>query len=289
MITNIIFSKDRAAQLHLLLESIEKNSAGIFNDIRVIFAASSDAFEEGYDGVMAEFAGKMPIKFIPEGCYSNFKIAVEDSVYQVNTAFTCFMVDDNILYRPIASRDDLYGYIDKNVGMHRQAACFSLRLGQNCIVQDYHRGEMATLPRDIEYEKNYLDSWNNSFMKWDTKQVSPYSNFGYRLSVDGHIMCTTLARQLAVDYDYHQPNSMEGAWTAEKKIPEGMASYTTSVLINSPTNRVQDYAKNLAGQHFGITAERLNQMYLSGKRIDLDAIDFTCIQGCHQELEMKFK
>ena len=52
MITAIILSKDRASQLHLLLESIQRNSGNLF-DIRVIYEASNAVFERGYQKTKA--------------------------------------------------------------------------------------------------------------------------------------------------------------------------------------------------------------------------------------------
>ncbi len=56
MINAIIFSKDRALQLRLLLYSIEKNSPLTFK-LNVIYKYSDDSFKEGYEKVKSEFAG----------------------------------------------------------------------------------------------------------------------------------------------------------------------------------------------------------------------------------------
>jgi hypothetical protein len=47
-INSIIFSKDRASQLHLLINSLYKNAPGIFN-LNVLYTFSNEDFEKGYE------------------------------------------------------------------------------------------------------------------------------------------------------------------------------------------------------------------------------------------------
>ena len=44
----IIFSKNRASQLHLLLESVEKNSNSLFDVIKVVYLFTNKDYESGY-------------------------------------------------------------------------------------------------------------------------------------------------------------------------------------------------------------------------------------------------
>ena len=48
MINAIIFSKDKACQLELLLKSIRRNTSNLF-DIKVIYEASNSVFNQGYE------------------------------------------------------------------------------------------------------------------------------------------------------------------------------------------------------------------------------------------------
>lgn len=67
-----------------------------------------------------------------------------------------------------------------------------------------------------------------------------------------------------------------------------MASFKESVLVNSPSNIVNDTHPNLNGNKFNYTQQELNEKFLRGLNIDLDSIDFSKIIGAHQELEFKF-
>ena len=48
MISALILSKDRPCQLHLLLESIQRNTSNLF-DITVVYEADGEEMEKGYD------------------------------------------------------------------------------------------------------------------------------------------------------------------------------------------------------------------------------------------------
>ena len=67
-----------------------------------------------------------------------------------------------------------------------------------------------------------------------------------------------------------------------------MASFITSKLVNTPSNVVQDVFQNRAGEEHGYSVKDLNDKFLAGESIDLTKIDFSKIEGCHQELEYVF-
>ena len=54
MITGIAFSKDRAMQLRLLLESLQKNFIDL-GDTHVLYSYSNDRFKNGYEKLKSEF------------------------------------------------------------------------------------------------------------------------------------------------------------------------------------------------------------------------------------------
>lgn len=50
----IVFSKDRAMQLDCLIRSLNKNAAGVFSKIAVVYNASDSKFMEGYNYLFNE-------------------------------------------------------------------------------------------------------------------------------------------------------------------------------------------------------------------------------------------
>lgn len=269
MIGVIVFSKDRAAQLNLLLSSIGQNGTGLFGPIKVLYCASNLDYRRAYWNIQKDFPN---IELIEE---MSFKKDTEKLLEEM-PAYMAFAVDDNILYkRPELNLDRLDDYF-------RWCCTISLRLGRNTIVQDCHRNTLTVMPRDGYSIDNLL------LFNWTAQP--PHMNFGYPLSVDFNIFNTEDVKYMLGGTDYHNPNSLECGW--QKHLPilnHGMCCLHNSCVVNTPLNRVQDTCQNLAGQFHPVSAEELNNDYLAGWRIDLDAMDFSNIVGAHQELPLKYK
>ena len=54
MIDCLIFSKDRACQLHLLLDSLAANAPGLFSEIGILYKATTKESYEAYELLHAE-------------------------------------------------------------------------------------------------------------------------------------------------------------------------------------------------------------------------------------------
>jgi len=112
-------------------------------------------------------------------------------------------------------------------------------------------------------------------------------DFGYPLSVDGHIFRTKEILKLTKKVSFSNPNTYEASLQIFDNFPRNkMWSYKHSVLVNSPSNIVQSTFQNRKGETYGISTKDLNDAFLSGRFIELDKIDFSNIVGCHQELEL---
>ena len=57
MINAIILSKDKAPQLHLLIESLQRNNPNLF-DIRVIYETTNNVYEQGYEKLKTFYSAK---------------------------------------------------------------------------------------------------------------------------------------------------------------------------------------------------------------------------------------
>jgi len=264
MINSIIFSYDRPAQLHLLLESLDKNANGIFN-LNAIIKHSSEEFKKGYDILKESKLGKN-VNWIDEQDFKIDTLEVFDSSYHL----TCYFTDDDIIYRKINKSEIESALTDEDV------LCFSLRLGKNTSFC-YTMNQNITLP---SFEEDNILKW-----KW----IGASLDFGYPLSVDGHIFRTKEILKMTKSINFQNPNTYEAGLQIFNTHPRGlMASYKDSALVNSPTNIVQSVFKNRKGETFWASTEELNTEYVSGKKIDFDSIDFSEIVGCHQELKFIF-
>ena len=264
----IIFSKDRASQLCLLIKSIQENAYGIF-DLNVIYTYSNEEFKEGYDK-LREFLHiqGLTINFIKETAFKQHVMSQFDQDYP----YTCFFTDDDVLFQPI----DLETI--ENSLKNDTVMCFSLRLGINTTFC-YTMGQENKLVISEETENTIIFDWQKSYM-----------DFGYPLSVDGHVFRTKEIMKLSKALNFVNPNTYEAALQVYETFPKNMMeSYKQSKLVGIPINIVQNVYPNKQGEKYGITAKELNDKFLNNELVDFKNLDFSNVIGCHQEISFSFK
>ena len=274
LLNGIIFSKDRPMQLHLLLESILLNFNVEDYTLNILYKASNDEYNRGYNMI--------------RDLYPQFKYKKEESFKSDllslfnDSKYTVFFTDDDIIYQSFKlNNDELH-----NIFMITESNCFSLRLGLNTV-------NCYTMQR-----LNKLNNYNKHTFYFDIDLIEPViswkvgdgtNDYAYPMSVDGHIFKTEYIKNLCETLEYSNPNLFE-AFLSNFGRPEMiMSSYEHSKLVNTPINRVQETFKNLSGEKYDYSAEDLNEMYLDGVLIDLKKMNFNEINGCHQEIRPIFK
>lgn len=265
----IVFSKDRAAQLKLLLDSIKKNAPGVF-DVNVIINHTSENFDKGYAKVIhnPDFSD---IHFFGEHDLKNQVI----SLLGQESEYACFFLDDDILYKEISKEDIINQFNDEDV------ACFSLRLGQN-TTHCYTLGGSNVI-RDLEFTDNII--------KWDW--TLHYLDFGYPFAMDGHIFRKSDILKLVKKSKFTNVEELEmSLFELSETYPRNkMTSYKHSVLVGVPLGRVQvsyddDMILLLKNNHATSARNKMNEKILSNEYLNLELIDFSNIIGCHQELNI---
>lgn len=274
MITTLIFSKDRACQLDLLLRSIYRNFTHVSMDIHVLCKATSGDFMRGYDKLKKTYN---TVEFWDE---INFH---EDTsrIIAMGGDYTCFFVDDNIVYRKPEVRGE---QIEAVFNQLPQFGCFSFRVGLNTTVQNPYTDPPTTIKIDHPMAEVMVDKI--ATLAWDRRSIPQYgNNFGYPFSVDGHIYDRNVMLAAVGTYDFNTPNAFEGCFPV-KYIPTGMGCLKQSAVVNNPINLVGS-SQNAAGAWWGHSLTELNDAYLGGKEIDLDDLCKNEVKGCHQEMEIK--
>jgi hypothetical protein len=270
----IIFSKDRAMQLDLLLQSILLNFNVEDYTLNILYKASNDEYNRGYNTI--------------RDLYPQFRYKKEESFKQDllslfnDSKYTVFLTDDDIIYQSFKlNNDELH-----NIFMLTNANCFSLRLGLNtkhCYTQQ---------------KLNSLEEFKTHNFYYDTDLIEPViswkvgdgtNDYSYPMSVDGHIFKTEYIKNLCEILEYGNPNFFEAMLSNFGRNEMIISSYKNSKLVNSPINRVQETFKNLSGMKYSYSSEDLNEMYLDGLILNLEKMNFNEITGCHQEIQPIFK
>lgn len=108
-------------------------------------------------------------------------------------------------------------------------------------------------------------------------------DFLYSLTIDGHVYNTgeILDRIKAVEFS--TPNQLEDRISRGQQLEILYDKHSSIVSI--PHNRVAEYAN----RNEGGSAASLNERYLAGERIDIEAMDFSNVVGAHQAIPYKWR
>ena len=255
----IVFSKDRAMQLELFIRSFNKYVKDFDKyNIKILYTYSNNKYMEGYNKL---FDMKYPnVTFVKE---NNFKSDLQ-SMIDINDKYTVFFVDDNTFKHPIDFYDKQMEIFEND----KQILCRSLRLYPG-LTFCYTMNVPMTKPVFLH---------NNIFF-WRGQSA----DFGYPMSVDGHIFRTPEIMQYVNGIEYNNPNSFEGNMAPRPMNLPKMICYDKSIIVNNPCNKVQTNNANLHGK---VKPEDLNSKFLDGYVISLENIDGIQNKACHQEIEL---
>jgi len=261
----VVFSKDRALQLELFLRSFNKYVINCQDyKINVLYTFSSSDFKKGYDILISDFKN---INFIRETSFKSDLI----SIISTENLYSVFFVDDDVFKNKI----DFYDDQEKIFNKDSYIICRSLRLHIKLKSCYSNRTIYDKLPI---FEK----VGNSSIFKW----VGEIGDYGYPMSLDGHIFNTVDILPLLFK-DYKNPNSLELvlAGNVNSINKSKIVCYNESIIINNPCNKVQTNNPNFHGNE---NQEKLNNNFLNGHRISLENIDGFENISCHQEIEIKY-
>lgn len=266
----IVFSKNRPAQLDLLLRSIQKRAASLFFNTTVIYKADP-AFQETYETCGKEHAWA---HFIAQ---NDFQEQVFSLLDHGNEQFTAFLCDDDLIVRPFLDLPHPGRILRSNGNVF----CFSLRLGFN-TTNCYPLRKTQKLPT--------IRMAINDALFWEWKQAE--GDFGYPGSLDGHVFHRNWLRLLLAEVEFANPNELEDALSANSmKLSRPfplMACYANSLITGNPVNLVNNTHQNRYGETNFLSIEELNKRYSQGERLKLEQLEQEQITGAHTELQLVF-
>jgi hypothetical protein len=270
-VTALIFSKDRAMQLHAAIESLflhcrDTNAL----DVVVLFKASDALYRKEYDELKNRFPS---VKFIEE---TDFRQQVLSML--ANCRYVLFLVDDNIFVKSFSLRDAIAA-----LDSIKNALGFSLRLSKN-TVHCYTLNSRQSLP--------VFEIAGNGILKYSWPGAE--CDFGYPLELSSSLYRSNEILCLLSRLEFSNPNNLENQMCSYKaafktSLPF-LLTFEQSVTFCNPVNIVQGvYENNRFGTVHNYTTEQLAVYFSRGMTIDIRKYDGFIPNAAHQEVELYFK
>lgn len=264
LVEGVVFSKDRPMQLHTLLSSyFEKVTSAA--PLHVLYRASSERFEAAYLKVVGLFAGR-PVDFQRE---ASFRDDLIGCLEKLKSEKLFFLVDDIVFVDAVDVHD--FAQFDTEQFVP------SLRLGTN-LRRCYTARCVQRLPRFLDgvIEGDDKACWRWRDGEWD---------WGYALSVDGHLFSTLEISVIAKVVEFSAPNSFESALQSFHSCFKDRygVCYTRAKVVNIPCNKVQRENANAAGD---VDPDLLLDQWERGLQIDYRRLYGIVNESAHQEIPL---
>jgi hypothetical protein len=264
----IVFSKDRALQLHALLCSYsEKVTTPV--PLHILYYASTPLHQRAYDEITQIFSDK--VSFTRQSFKVSFKDDLVTLLESVQSQKVFFLVDDVLFINKFDVREFAKLDTDKIVP--------SLRMGLN-LKKCYTIQKEQPLPELVSYAGSDED---RIFWRW-SQGVHDWS---YPLSVDGHFFSTQEITAITKLIDFSAPNTYEDQ--LQKFRPFFVirlgAGYKKSKIVNIPCNKVQRVNKNIHGD---IHQDFLLEQWMKGYQMDYRSLYGFSNVSAHQEIPFTF-
>jgi hypothetical protein len=264
----VVFSRNRASQLDLLLKSLKTTFKEFNNSIvNVIYDFTNMEFYEGYEILKKETFEN--VKFYTDKEFGSFKQTLFN-VLDSEKYFTMFLCDDIIFSNNWSISDKEIQILKHN----QKIIATSLRLWEG-IDFCYSINQKTPPP---SFDGDNVWSW-----------IGLNGDWGYPMSVDGNVFRTEDIMTKIAAVMFSTPNELEAvlAATADQNYPLYVCYRHEPKLFNIPANIVQTKFMN---RHANIkTADNLNYLFLDGKRLDEKFYFGKKFNTVHVELDLKVK
>lgn len=277
MIDLFIPSKNRAMQLRFLLESVAENMPSFFNEIKILYTYTDDNFKEGYEKLINE-------KILPNIVWQKEEDFLQDFLQCIESCksdYICGMVDDCVVYKRVSVPSEIVEEL-----IDDEVLCFSLRLGLNTYLQHYLEKDIVRLSK---YQENQIG------LKWNYSDFPRTSNYGYPISLDGHIYRPKELLEFSTKREFDSLRSWEAntvySCGTDQSAKKHIASFKQSILFSIPCNCVQYDETMVSGEVHSYTEEELNKRYLNNEIISFWDMQyaFQNVDCTHNEVKFYFK
>ncbi|MBN2516808.1 MAG: hypothetical protein JXC33_12355 [Deltaproteobacteria bacterium] len=261
----IIFSKDRALQLHALLTTyFQKVSPP--PPVHILYQTSGISHQKAYEDVITLFAGDNTY-FIKQKDDHSFREDLLHLLESLQSEKVFFLVDDDLFIEDVNMTDFANFDTDKFVP--------SLRMGLNlseCYTLQKEQPQPEFLPSPFNDPDKIVWRWDQGVYDW-----------GYPLSVDGHLFSTREIIVLTKFISFNAPNSYESnlqdfCWLFSTRSGTG---YRKSKIVNIACNKVQAENDNICGN---VHQDYLLEQWHSGLQMDYRQLYGFVNKSAHQDI-----
>jgi hypothetical protein len=250
----IVFSKDRALQLHALISSyLEKVASPV--PIHILYQTSTPSHQKAYEEVIEIFSNNK-ISFIKQDSDNSFRNNLISLLKSVHSEKIFFLVDDVLFIQDFDIKDFVKFDTDKFVP--------TLRMGLNlkkCYTIQKDQPLPELIPNIVKDKDKITWQWDQGVYDWS-----------YPLSLDGHFFSTQEIATMIQLTDFSAPNTLE--------------DYRKSKIVNIPCNKVQIENKNLCGN---MHQDYLLEQWQNGFQVDCQRLYGFSNVSAHQEISFEFK
>lgn len=245
-IVSLVFSKDRAMQLHAFLSSYFENIEN-YSQMIVLYKASNDDFRKSYQELKPLFSTK-PVIFVEE---TNFREQLIELISSSLDSRIVFYVDDMIFTQK-------FDYLTL-LGVNPFEKIVALSRGRDMtysVVIDRH----LHLPKFKDMGNGLLEfAWND---------IQEFSDWTYPLGVSGYMFATDEVAAIIKSIPFKAPNSLEISMQRFLPLFKDRKGICTenAVSVCVHANLTQTEVKNPVLGNF--TLEELNDKWLDGYQIN---------------------
>lgn len=195
-IMSIVFSKDRAMQLHAFLESYFENVAN-YSSMIVLYKASNKAHLDSYQELMKLLDDK-PVVFVEE---KNFRNQLIEAIEGSKEGKIFFYVDDMIFTHKFDYK------LLKGVNPYKTIV--SLTRGRD-LTNSTVLSKSLTLPE--------FTNLNNGLLQFSWNDIKEYSDWSYPLGVSGYMFARNEILSILKTISFKAPNSLESSMQQFKPV-----------------------------------------------------------------------
>lgn len=255
----LVFSKNRPYQLDAFIRTANENGGIDPQDITILHKYDLE-YAEDLKTVMIEHPA---CEFLQE---HDFRSQTIEWCKSVNGLLS-FATDDAVFTRKI-DENKIKNVLAANPGI----TSFSLRMGLH-LDYCYPLSSSQRVPDGQIFDGVFV---------WDFTKAE--HDWGYPLSVDGHVFRSNDALQMLHAIPFKSPNTLEANLQVLKgQILPVMCCFLKSCYMNVPINVVQGEYQNRCGT---VSAEEMHKKYETGHRFDTKSSLNFLNASVHQEIDL---